>query len=92
MIRPNEQVVEKRKNPKPSEEQEPIGKHNVLGYQIQKDTLDAPLYAIPPNEQVVEERKPSNSIIPKVPSKEKPNKLSPKVALMVNHMHKVPKS
>ena len=55
MIPTNEQVVEERKNPKPSEEQDPIVKKNVLGYESQKETLDAPLYVIPPNEQVAEE-------------------------------------
>ena len=37
---------------------------------------------IPPNEQVVEERKHSITIIPKGPSKYRPNELFPKVALM----------
>ena len=82
MILPNEQVVEAIKKTKPSEEQEPIGKQNVLGYQIQKETLDAPPNVIPPNKQVVEEIKPPIPIIPKDPSKDKPNKLFPKVALM----------
>ena len=82
MIPPNEQVAKERKNPKHSEEQETIGKQNVLGYQSQKETLDAPLYVIPSNEQVLEGKKPSIPIIPKGPSKHKPNKLLPKVALM----------
>ena len=63
-------------------EQETIGKQNVLGYQSQKKTLDAPLYVIPPNEQVVEKIKPPIPIITTGPSKDKPNKLFPKVALM----------
>ena len=37
---------------------------------------------IPPNEQVVDEIKPQIPIIPKGPSKDKSNKLFPKVALM----------
>ena len=77
MILPKEQVSKERKTLKQIKEQEPTGKQNVLGYQSQKETLDAPLYMIPPNEQVVKERKPSIPIIPKGPSKEKPNKLSP---------------
>ena len=82
MIAPNEQVVEERKNPKQIKEQEPIGKQNLPGYQSQKETLDAPPNVIPPKEQVVEEIKPPIPIIPKDPSKDKPNKLFPQVALM----------
>ena len=46
---------------------------------------------IPPNEQVLEEIKPSIPIIPKVPSKDKPNALFPKVALMVKSFAQVTK-
>ena len=82
MIPPNEQVAKERKKTKHSEEQEIIGKQNVLGYQSQKETLDPTLYVIPPNEKLVEEIKYTILIITKGPSKDKPNKLFPKVALM----------
>ena len=82
MIPPNEQVAKERKKPKRSEKQEIIGKQNVLGYHSQKETLDAPLYVIPPNEQVVEDIKPPILVITKGPSRDKPNKLFPKVAPM----------
>ena len=82
MIPPNEQVAKERKNPKHSEEQEIIGKQNVLGYQSQKETLDEPLYVIPPNEQVVEDIKPPITIITKGPSKDLKKKNFPKVSLM----------
>ena len=80
MIPPEKQVAEERKTPNPARNRNP--QENALGYQIQKETLHAPLYVIPPNEQVVKERKPSINRIPKGPFKDKPNKNFPKVVLM----------
>ena len=53
-------MVEERDPPNTSEEQEPIGNENIPEYKSQKETLEAPLYGIPPNGKVLEEIKPPN--------------------------------
>ena len=82
----NGQVAEQEKNPNPSEEKEPIGKEITLRDKIQNKILDATLYKIVPNGQVAEQgneqRKekitPPIISIPKVSSKDNPNKFPPK--------------
>ena len=75
-------MLEERKQPNPSEEQESIGKENTIGDKIQKETLDAPLYPIPLKGKEVEKIKPPITSITKGVVKDKPYQLSPKEALM----------
>ena len=56
LIPPNEQAVEQRNPPNPSEEHEPVGKLKTQGYQGKMEKFDAPLDLIPPAGKAVGER------------------------------------